>query len=155
VLSVVMARELRFWRYSGHDPLDHTLTTQRLGSLIQNSGHADSLPVVISDGVLFGQLSFYSDRSWSNRLFWLADADRELKYDGTDSMNKNMLGLRELLPHPEQVRDYSEFTASHESFLVYADDLKWVDQALIGDSALVQLVVAEGSHKLYFVRMNP
>ena len=156
VFGLVGMRESSFWFSREFDPFipyfsaTSTGELQHMREFIQSAGHTD-LPVVISDFLLYSQFVYYSEPSWTNRLVYLADEQRELRYARTDSSSKNITSFGKLFPL--QVRNYSQFTAAHAEFLFYSEGGDWYVPAFLADGFSLQLI-ANYPGQLYLVRVK-
>jgi hypothetical protein len=156
VFCLVAIRESSFWLHPEFDPFIPYFSATSAGELqgmrefIQSAGHTD-LPVAISDSLLYSQFVYYLEPSWTNRLVYLTDEQRELRYARSDSSSKNITFFAKLFPL--QVRDYSQFTANHAEFLFYSEGGDWYMPAFLGDGFSLQLIASYPGH-LYLVRVK-
>jgi hypothetical protein len=123
-------------------------------ALLQKAGHTD-LPVVISDGNTYLQMTYYASPKSKKRVFFLQDGQKAVQYSGTDSVDK----AYELLPSylPLQVEPLSEFVAAHRTFLFEVEDqggFNWLPGYLQAEASSVQLVGADGTRKMYLITMR-
>jgi hypothetical protein len=70
-------------------------------------------------------------------------------------VDKGMLALRQLIPL--DVYDFSQFAATHRSFLLYSNgsDFDWLPSRLLEDGDTMRLL-ADGEYgSMYLVELNP
>jgi hypothetical protein len=155
VLSSVGVRELRFWHHSGVDPMGRAWSVisadefVQIEKFVQDGGHLD-LPVVFGPGLVYAQTAYYSPPSWTRRLVYLMDDQRELSREGNDIVVRALSGLRDFMPL--RLADYSTFTAAHREFLLYSEGEDWT--FLNREAASMQLLEMEGARRLYLVKMK-
>lgn len=143
VFCLVGAREWTFWRAPEYDPFlpyfsaTSTKELQHMTEFVKSAGHTD-LPVVVSDCLLYSQFVYYSQPGWTERLVYLVDAQRELRYTNADTSTKTLSAFREF--PPLLVSEYSEFTTKHSEFVLYSKSLDWYLPALIQEGAAVQVL---------------
>jgi hypothetical protein len=152
VISSIGVREFRFWHHSGHNPFAQDFSQAGLEQFLKKEGYED-LPVVVAQEMLYLPLVYYSPQRFANRMVYLADEKKELQYEGTDTVAKLMLGLREFIPL--QVKDYTEFITTHREFLIYSDSGPgWWLVDITHEASSVQLLRMEPSRRLYLVKMR-
>jgi hypothetical protein len=153
VLSSVVIHEFSFWRSAYSLRLNNPAAP--VEAVIQKAGHPD-LPVVVSDGNAYLQLNYYAEPEWQKRFVFVADAEKAAKYTGKDTLDKNLLVLRDYTPI--QVATLSEFVPAHPTFLLYVEDpgsgLDWLRNYFPEQASSVQALVAEGNRKVYLVTMK-
>jgi hypothetical protein len=79
--------------------------------------------LAISEITMFHQLSFYSPISFARRVAYLADAEREIRYSGFDTVDRALLALRPWFPLNAQ--PYSRYLREHDRFLIYGNVSQW------------------------------
>jgi hypothetical protein len=150
-------REMRFWHHSGLDPRERDFTTrsreefEEVRNFVQSAGRLD-LPVVFAESMLYPPVTYYCAADWTERLVYLTDESRELRYEGTDSVIKTIKGFRGFLPL--RLVDYTKFTTEHSEFLVYSEPSEWPLRALLDEGNSVEVFKIEGNRWLYLVRMK-
>ena len=153
IVCGVAVREFRFWR-SNHS-LYLVSPAAGVEEFVQKNGHSD-LPVVVASGMKYIPLAYYAAPIFSRRLFYLTDEIKALRYQGADTLDKNVLILRDYMPL--QVRDFSEFTSSYSEFLVYAEEPDdagtWLPMYLSREAATMRTVAVEPVRRLYLVTMK-
>jgi hypothetical protein len=79
--------------------------------------------LAISEITVFHRLSFYSPISFARRVSYLADAEREIRYSGFDTVDRALLALRPWFPLNTQ--PCSKYLREHDRFLVYGNVSQW------------------------------
>jgi hypothetical protein len=165
ILASVCVREFTFWRYSTMpDREGWSIELQdgfgQIQGFVENGGHLD-LPVVIGQGLVYTQLAYYSPPSWSRRLVYLTDAQKEFNYDGNDLVVRVLSRLQEFMPL--RLADYSEFIAAHREFLLFSQGEEWALVNLRRDAVSLELLGIEDfsdqkslhqNWRLYLVKMD-
>ena len=149
-------KERSFWRTSEHDlaaPYSAFSPEQlvEVQKFIQSDSHRD-LPVVFGRAMFYSQVVHYCPPDFTRRLIYLTDEDKEVSYEGTDIIVKIYSRLREFFPL--RIADYTEFTSTHNEFLLYSEGLDWTLVNLNHDAASMQLLKIEGDRWLFLVRMK-
>jgi hypothetical protein len=152
ILSTIALHEFTFWRAAHSLRLDNPASP--VEALAQKAGHTD-LPVVISDGNTYLQITYYGSPESKKRFFFLQDGQKAVQYSGTDSVDK----AYQLLPSylPLQVEPLSEFVAAHRTFLFEVEDqggFNWLPGYLQAEASSVQLLGADGTRKMYLITMK-
>jgi hypothetical protein len=111
------------------------------------------LPVVINPAVFFLHFQHYSLPEVRERAFYLTSLVDAMKYDGTDTGDRNLQFFHRRFP--VQVAAYDEFVSTHREFLVCAETTNptWVIQKLLDDGAKLQLVLRDGTYFLYHAQL--
>ena len=158
VYCVVGARELNFWHHPEHDSLTPYFSAtsfeelQDMKETLRSAGHPD-LPIVVSDCLLHAQFVYYFESNLTNKLVYLADAERELRSTGSDTSSMSQLAFSEFFPL--RVDSYSEFTSTHKEFLLYSEGLDWYTPILLDEVSSMQLLTTKyGYGQVYLVRMK-
>ncbi len=127
VFTLVGVREWTFWLHPEYEPFSMQFSATSAEELhhiervfVESSGYPD-LQVVVSDFQLYSQFAYYFQPSRTNRMVYLTDERRELRYTMSDTQSKTLSALGEFLPL--QAIDYSEFTGGHPEFLLYSEGL--------------------------------
>lgn len=81
------------------------------------SGVDSTLPIVAADLHTYMKLAHYSPPSLNSRLVYLADPQASLRYLGHDTIDQGIWDLKSWFP--VTVREYDDYVASHDRFLVY------------------------------------
>jgi mannosyltransferase len=117
--------------------------------LLNRSAARSDLPVVVSDGHEYVPAAYYASPEWAKRLVAVADPEQAITSSGSDSLDKQLLALRCCLT--VQVYEFRDFAAGHPSFLLYSGggELDWWPFRLLHDGYSLQLLAAEGNHRLY------
>lgn len=111
---------------------------------------AQGAPVIIVAPHLFFELSYdVAQRKSALRLIYLADRALALRYANTDTVDRGLLELKKWAPL--DVRDFSQFCASHDTFLVYGypDLFEWGLEDLIAQGWKLTVKARNGSRLLY------
>jgi hypothetical protein len=153
IFSNIGVHEMSFWRSAHrahlHDP------AVSVESFVQKANESD-LPVVISDGLLYLQLAHYASPEWKKRFVYLLDESKAVQYLDTDSIDKNLVVLRQYMPLETQ--ELSQFTRAHREFLLYVEDPKegfnWLPEYLLAANSSMTVLESEPSRKLYLVTMQ-
>jgi hypothetical protein len=121
-----------------------------LEQLIDSASARPDLSIVVSDGHDYVQFAYYASPPWTRRLFAVADPDRAFLYTGSDSLDKQMFALQCCLAL--QVYDFRTFALANSTFLLYSGggNFDWWPLRLLHDGYSLQLLAAEGNHRLYF-----
>jgi hypothetical protein len=90
-------------------------------TLSREAGHGEFL--AISEVAVFQRLSFYGPISFARRISYLADANREIRYSGFDTVDRGLLALRSWFPINTQ--PYGKYLREHDHFLVYGYQGPW------------------------------
>jgi hypothetical protein len=157
VACVVGVRESRFWRNPQFDPFgaEFSATSKEEFVQVQNFVQGDdhlALPVVFTQGMLYCQIAYYSPPDWTSRLVYLADEEKELATEHSDTLVKAMEGLSEFFPL--RIERYSKFVAAQPEFLLYSEGADWTTTSVLGEAVSVRLLQIEGERRLYLVKMN-
>jgi hypothetical protein len=153
LFCAIGAQEVGFWSSARHLSNE----AQALHDSIETIGNAPGprdLPMVISDGVSYLQLAYYAPPELSNRLAMLVDTQSTLTYVNSDDVDVELSILRTITPL--RVFDFSEFTKEHRRFLLDAGGTRfdWWPARLVHDGYAVQLLTAEGGHRIYLVDLD-
>jgi 4-amino-4-deoxy-L-arabinose transferase and related glycosyltransferases of PMT family len=149
-------QENNFWRQGSVQGL-HELSVRsnaefgQIQDFIQSGGYPD-LPVVVNQGMVYFQIVHYSPPEWTKRLVYLTDSEKELTFEGADTIVKAMLGVRDF--SPVQLVSYEEFTKTQRRFLVYCDGPGWILKNLSRDAASVRLLKLDKGRKLLLMQMS-
>ena len=109
-------------------------------------------PVVVTGGLMFLQLWYYTEPAVRGRLWYLADPREASKYTGADTIDRGLIALGRWAPI--NVAEYDRFTAGHPEFHVYAGGAGWLLGRLANDSVPVEEVAGEPGGKLLLVRIG-
>jgi hypothetical protein len=109
---------------------DQTTTLRTMRSIATLLRQTHDAPIVMSEVTVFHRLSFYGERDLVNRLVYVADPYRSVRYLGHDTVDRGLLAL---VPwFPLKVVWWDEWWRTHSSSLVYGfvGDWTWVTFAL-------------------------
>ena len=112
------------------------------------------LPVLINPAVFYLQFQHYSAPEVQQRTYYLISIADAMKYDGTDTGDRNLQFFRRRFP--VQVPDYYEFTRANREFLLLAETTNptWVVNKLLDDGAKLDLILRDQTYFLYHVSLD-
>ena len=112
-----------------------------------------SLPVVVSPAVFFLPLQHYAPAHVKARLVYLTSLPDALRYDRTDTGDRNLQLFNRRLPLG--VSDYTRFVTEHQRFLVCAETTNptWVIEKLRDQGARMELRRRDGTYLVLDVTM--
>jgi hypothetical protein len=143
-------REVRFWMGA---PDSSPLTTADLArhDRMLARAPAGTLPVVVSNGLLFVPLAYYRRNRSTSRLVALIDTEAALQYSGTDSVDLDLAVLRRYFD--ARIEDYDAFVARHDRFLLYSSPGRadWWPGRLRDEGYQLDVVARDGGLTLYDV----
>jgi 4-amino-4-deoxy-L-arabinose transferase-like glycosyltransferase len=114
-------------------------------------GQSD-LPVVISSGLAYLPMAYYTPTDSDGKLFAIADPHEAATYANTDSVDLALLALQRYFPL--RVEDYVGFVSRHKEFLLVAGgSLEWLPACLVHDGYNLKLV-STGETTVYKVTMS-
>jgi hypothetical protein len=153
VLSTIFIHELSFWRNAHSLRLENPAMS--IEAFVEQAGYPE-LPVIVSSGHRYLQLSYYASPEWKYRFVFLEDEQKAVQYTATDSIDKNLVVLRRYTPL--RMDEFSEFVSCHSRFLLYVEDpgigFDWLPSYLPRVAASVQALVVEPTQKVYLVTMK-
>jgi hypothetical protein len=151
--SVLCIHEVFIWQSVNSHLLDNP--TGSLQTFVQKGGYPN-LPVVVSDGILYLPLEVYASPEWKNRFVYLVDEQKAVQYAGTDSVDKNLVPLRQYVPFA--MPDFSDFAPSHPAFLLYVrkprPEFDWLSRYLRSEGSSMKVVNEDATRTLYLVNMK-
>jgi hypothetical protein len=114
-----------------------------------------ALPIVISSGLQYLPMVYYTPGDLKNRLYAVTDPQAALIYRGTDSMDLNLLVLRQYFPL--QVEDYAGFASRHKEFLLVSngEEFDWLPALLSQAGGTLRVLSEEGNTRVYDVSLKP
>jgi hypothetical protein len=153
IFSSIGVHELSFWlSMRGAHFNDPAASVE---AFVQKAGYSN-LPVVISDGLVYLQVAHYGSPEWKNRFVYLLDEQKAVQYLGTDSVDKNLVVLRQYMPL--ETEEFSEFGRAHNEFLLYVEDPRqgfdWLPEYLPTATSSMRVLGSDPSRKLYLVTMK-
>lgn len=124
------AQEFTFWRTLPSNIGAPARPAEDMLALV-NSVHLDGLPLVVSDSGRYFEILHYAAPELRARMVAVVDPASAYAYSGSDTVENILLALRQLAP--VDVRDFAEFTATHESFLLYSNgsSYDWLPDRLV------------------------
>jgi Dolichyl-phosphate-mannose-protein mannosyltransferase len=151
VLFVLAFQERSFWVvHRGHLMAVHSPVEDVEGTLGALNRHRD-LPVVVSDGLDYLPMAYYASPEQARRFVSLVDPPASVTYQGSDSVDKDLVVLRSYAPL--QVRDFSAFVSEHREFLLYSRGglFDWWPARLVREGYSLRALVAEKNVRVYLV----
>ena len=107
-------------------------------------------PVVVTGGLMFLQLWYYTEPAVRGRLWYLADPGEAYKYTGADTIDRGLIALARWAPL--NVAEYDRFSSTHPEFHVYTAGSGWLLARLADDRVPIEEVASEPGGKLLVVR---
>jgi hypothetical protein len=129
---------------------DQISTLRQMRSIATLLRQVHDAPIVMSEVTVFHRLSFYGQRDLANRLVYVADPHRSVRYLGHDTVDR---GLLDLAPwFPLKVLWWQEWWSVHPFSLIYGyvGDWTWVTFEL-HNIGTVELMDRDISHLLFAV----
>jgi hypothetical protein len=112
------------------------------------------LPIVISSGIRYLPMAYYTPTDSNGKLFAIADPREAVRVLNTDSVDLGLLALRRYFPL--QVEDYVGFLSRHREFLLVAGGgYEWLTARLLHDGYTLRLLSADGGSAVYKVTVRP
>jgi hypothetical protein len=113
------------------------------------------LPIVISSGMAYLEIAYYESAEINRNLYTLVDPDAAVKFAGTDSVDLNLMKLRQYFPL--QVEKYGEFSSRHREFLLvsFGGRFDWWSARLSSDRHALMLISEELGIRVYKVTVRP
>jgi hypothetical protein len=108
-------------------------------------------PVVVTGGLMFLQLWYYTPPELRGRLWYLADPDAAFHYRSSDTFDRGFLALRRWTP--VNVQDYESFVAANREFRVYAAGSGWLLDKLRETGARIDQIGSELRAPIYRVTL--
>lgn len=108
-------------------------------------------PLVVSSGIWFLQLWYYSTPAQRDRLVYIGDPALARELTGSDTLDRGYLGLSTITGI--RVNGYRDFTSSHRDFYIYTLGSHWLLDKLRQDRAVIAELDREPGSVLYHVRM--
>jgi hypothetical protein len=125
---------------------------REFGSIADRWGRPD-LPVVMSDGVQYLPMAFYTPGDQGAQLYTIADPDAAVTYSAAhiDSVARQLVVLQRYFPF--QIADYASFISRYREFIVISDRsdvfAEWLPARLIHDGSTLQLL-SDGNPDLVY-----
>ncbi|HYN06797.1 MAG TPA: glycosyltransferase family 39 protein [Vicinamibacterales bacterium] len=110
-------------------------------------------PLVVSSGLWFLQLWFYSTPEQRARLLYVADPPLARELTGSDTLDRGYIALSRVTDI--RVTGYGAFTATSRDAYVYSLGAHWLVDKLRRDRATVDEEAREPGAVLYHVRIPP
>jgi hypothetical protein len=122
-----------------------TGTLRQMRSIATLLRHTGNQPLVLSEFGVLHQLSFYGRRDLVNRLVYLADPYRSVRYLGHDTVDRGLLAL---VPwFPLKIMWWHEWWRTHPYSLIYGGVGEWTWATYAADSVgTVQVLNRDVSH---------
>jgi hypothetical protein len=146
----VAAQETSFWIHQRHHVWKIISPATEVERLVNSTNQRD-LPIVVSGAHDYFQLAFYGSSGFAARVVEMVDPSQELIYSETDSVDKQLLILRDYLPL--HVYEFNKFVSQHPAFLLYStgDAWDWWPARLVNDGYTLRLIAVQGNRKAYLV----
>ena len=111
------------------------------------------LPVVVAEPLTYLPLAYSADEQLREALVYIPDPHEALRYRGVNSAEYNLIGLRGIAPF--NLPTYSDFTGSHQQFLVLweASPNGWIVPKLRDAGAELRFCAASGPRVLFLVNL--
>lgn len=131
-----------------------TAAAEQVQLIRQNSG-APELPVVVSSGLQYLPMAYYTPAGSSGSLYAVTDPAAAVQYSGSDSTDLALLVLQRYFPL--QVQAYSAFAARHREFLLISngDSRDWWAARLLHEGHKLVLLPGGGDSHIYKVSLRP
>jgi Dolichyl-phosphate-mannose-protein mannosyltransferase len=113
-----------------------------------------TLPMVISSGLTYLAIAYYSAPDYADRVFNLVDEKKALEYVHTGSIEQALVLLRQY--QPLHIVPFAEFAAAHPKFYLYSDGetFDWWPMRLSDDGYTFQTVKVTSGKTVYLVDLN-
>jgi hypothetical protein len=140
-------------QYSGPSLRGRSRAIEVIGQL---SSQASSLglPLVVSDGMSYLPMAYYSDQLKSARIYALTDPRAAVVFSGSDSVDLGLMVMRDF--YPLHVESFESFKSAHREFILVAGDggtWDWWPRRLVRDGYVLELISEIGQMRVY--RVNP
>jgi hypothetical protein len=146
-----LMRGLYVFRGQSRAPIANSVVPQVEHML---AGVSPDLPLVVSSGVDYMQLAYYSP-SLRSRMLTIVDPAGAVQAINTDSVDREEPILARYLPL--NVLDYRTFRASHRRFLLFSSSTPydWWPERFIREGHVLTLRAQQGASRLYEVDLGP
>jgi len=152
VFSAVGVCELHFWRAARGRINDVKSSGISSGKFIVSAGHRE-LPVVVPSGLTLMWLIHYGSPPATDRFFYPTQDPPPGDDKWTDTVDRWMQVGADYLPL--KVANFSQFTAAHQQFLLYAEDSDtprdWMTLRLSREGWSMETVALDDSRRIYLV----
>jgi hypothetical protein len=150
LLTAFGSKEAVFWAAEWYG-LNPTRVDVASFERLLDRGDDPTLPIVVTNGMEFVPLAYYTSPPTVHRLVALIDRDAARHHSGTDSIEVDLLVLQGCLPI--KVQTYDAFEDEHARFLLYASPGhgEWWQERLLRDGLALTTIAAHGSRVLYRV----
>jgi hypothetical protein len=118
--------------------------------------HGSDLPIVISSGLQYLPLVYYTPATLNQRLYAVTDVRAAINFAGTDSVDLALLALRRYFPL--QIEDYGDFASRHREFLLVSENggrFDWWPARLSHDGHALRLLAQVGDSQVFKVTLEP
>jgi uncharacterized membrane protein len=149
LLGAVGLHEYRFWQSLRSLQVDNP--SRYVEEFVSRAGY-QSLPVAISSGTRALQLQHYASPAFRDRYVYLEDENLSLQYSGTDSVDRNLVILKQYAPY--RVEPFTEFVDQHPQFLLFVEYpglFDWLPKYLPISGYSIREVLAEPHRTLFLV----
>lgn len=156
VLMCFLNLEVSFWHSQKGTLWRVHSRTDAIEQLVYSAGHTD-LPVVVSDSMDSLPLAYYAPAVWAGRFVVLLDPPQALRYSGSDSNEKELAVLGDLLPI--RTSSFEEFKATHQTFLLYSSSggeysSDWWPVRLTADGYSLKILQTQSISIVYLVDLQ-
>ena len=135
--------------------LEKRAAAAREGKEILAEYHQPGVPIVISSGLQYLPMVFYTPPDKSDRLYFLADPEAAVTYAKTDTVDLTLLVLRQYFPL--QVEDYHDFVLKYREFILVSGGVgrwDWWPLRLSHDGNVLTLLSVNGTARVYRVSLR-
>jgi hypothetical protein len=125
---------------------------QEFGSIAKQWGQPD-LPLVMSDGVQYLPMAFYTPAGEGTQLYTIADPAAAVTFSAAhiDSVDRQLVVLQRYFPL--QIADYASFTSKYREFILVSNRsdvfAEWLPARLIHDGSRLELL-SDGNPDLVY-----
>ena len=159
LVLLVALRERDYWTDRGQPARDRTNADVAALQEWRLTQELQALPLVVSNGHAFIEMSYYEGQSSRQKYMYLVDFESSVKYASSDSVE----GVIERLPGvmPMNVVSRAEFLQQHLRFLMFSKPDRWdwlysqlVDEGYRARPLFVTRSERSGNRVLYLVERS-
>lgn len=117
--------------------------------------HDPNLPIVISSGLRYLPMAYYTAADSNRRLYAVTDPRAAVRFAGTDSVDLALLVLRRYFPL--NVEDYVGFASKHREFFLVSETgggFDWWPERLSHDGHVLTLLSVVGHTQVFKVTLR-
>jgi len=118
--------------------------------------HQDGLPIVVSNGLEYLPMVYYSRHESTQRLYALVDPTEAIRYAGSDSVDLALLSIQPYLPL--NLLEFKSFRTQHREFLLVCETgarFEWWSERLLQEGHALQLLSQSGANRIFKVTLKP